>query len=80
MAFGKSRYRVEKNNEVNKTAAAGICEGLGGKLVQLSSIVEREQVGNITAAAGGNATFVFNGMNLEGDVWKWHATRERASI
>ena len=76
VAFGKSRYRVERNNRVNRAAAAGICEGLGGKLVQLSSDAERVQVGNMALAAGGSINLVFNGMYLENSVWKWHVTGE----
>ena len=80
VAFGKSRYRVERNNKVNRAKAAGFCKRLGGKLIQLSSDAEREQVGNMAAAAGGSPTNVFNGMYLEGGVWKWHVTGENLNL
>ena len=80
VVFGKSRYRVERTNLVNRAVAAGFCKRLGGKLAQLSSDAEREQIGNMAVAAGGSATAVFIGMYLEGGVWKWRVTGENLNL
>ena len=57
-----------------------MCEGLTGKLAQLSSVAECEHVGNFSKAIGRNDLLVFNGMKLAGGVWRWHVTGEALNL
>lgn len=85
LSHGNSRYHFNKTNKRTWNDAAAFCEGLGGKLVQISTQAEHEFLWNLInkPIKNGLGKYVFIGAYKEqqdglphNQGWKWQGSDE----